>query len=134
MENKQLIHYESFHCNIHLKCNSSFFGNDYEVIKISDLEKELGYCYGSKQYIMRFIEILKNRVIRFLPDLNKVKIMLGLFDKNNVLHNIIIEIYCLINGMIKKEIEKYFYKTIFTIIEYKGKIVFIGNISFNGID
>ena len=109
--------------------------DDFEDIKISDLEKEIGYCYGSTQYIMSFIEMMKHRVIRLLPNLGDVTIMIGVFDRNNILHSLMIGAYNLINNILKREIyRKNFYKTIITIIKYKGEIVFIGDISFDGIE
>lgn len=133
MEDNNLIHYEHIHSKIKWKYSTKL--NDFEDIKISDLNREIGYCYGSNQYIMRFIEVLKDKVIRNLPELNEVKIILGIFDKNNILHRLMVEIYYLINDILKRaNIKKNFYKTIFTIIKYKGEVVFIGDISFDGIE
>jgi len=78
--------------------------------------------------------MLKHRVIRLLPDLNKVKIMIGVFDKDNVLHRLMVGAYYVICNILKRDVKKKsFYKTIFTIIEYNGDIVFMGNISFDGM-
>lgn len=133
MSNKKLIYYEQNFCKLHWKYTSALC-DDCELIKITDLKREIKCCYGSTQYIMSFIEVLKERIIRFLPELNKVKIILGVFDKDNMFHRLIIGAYYLINNMLKKEIsKKKFYKTIITIITYKGEIVFMGDISFDGI-
>lgn len=133
MTEKQLIHYEAIRCKVHWKY--VMLKNDFEDIKITELEREVGHCYGSKQYIMRFIEMLKHRIIRLLPDLSEVKIMLGVFDKNNMFHRLMVGAYYLISNILKREIgRKNFYKTIITIIKYKGEVVFIGDISFDGID
>lgn len=132
--NKQLICYESIHCKIHWKY-TTLLKDDFEDIKVSDIKRELGYCYNSNQYIMRFIETMKHRVIRFLPELKNVKIMLGVFDKNNLLHRLMIGAYYVICNILKREVQiKNIYKSIFTIIEYKGEVVFMGNLSFDGID
>ena len=134
MTGKQLICYEQVHCKIHWKY-TSLLKDNFEDIKISDLEKEIGYCYGSTQYIMSFIEMMKHRVIRLLPNLGDVNIMIGAFDRNNILHRLMIGAYNLINNILKREnYRKNFYKTIITIIKYKDEIVFIGNISFDGIE
>jgi hypothetical protein len=71
---------------------------------------------------MAFIETLKERVIRYLPELNEVKIILGVFDKNNMFHRLVIGAYYLISKMLNRENKKNFYKTI------------IGDICFNNID
>ena len=134
MSEKNLICYEKIHCNVKWKYKS-LLKDDFVIINTSDIEREINYCYGSTQYIMSFIELLKDRVIRLLPDLNKVKISIGIFDKDNLLHHLIIDVYYVICNILKKEIKlKKFYKTIFTIIEYENNIVFMGDISFDGIN
>jgi len=130
MQNKQLIHYEQ----LHWKYTTSL-KDDFEDIKVIDLQREIGYCYGSNQYIMGFIEMMKDRIIRLLPNLREVEIILGVYDRNNILHRLMVGTYYLICKILKRQInEKNFYKTIITIIKYKGEIVFMGNINFDGID
>ena len=42
--------------------------------------------------------------------------------------------YYTICNILKRDVKhRNFYKSIFTIIEYEGKIVFMGDISFDGI-
>jgi hypothetical protein len=133
MSGKKLICYEHVHYKLSWKY-TSFLNNDFEIINVSDIEREINYCNDSTQYIMSFIDMLKHRVIRLLPDLNKVKIMIGVFDKDNVLHRLMIGAYYVICNILKRDVKKKsFYKTIFTIIEYNGDIVFMGNISFDGM-
>ncbi len=133
MSEKMLICYQEIHYVLSWKYKS-FLKDDFEIIKVSDIKREIKYCYGSTQYIMRFIEILKDRVIRFLPNLNKVKIMVGLFDKNNILHRLMVGAYYVICNILKSNIKiKSFYKTIFTVIQYEGFVVFMGDISFDNI-
>jgi len=134
MPGKELICYENIYSKVHWKYKSSLKDN-YEIINISDIEREINYCKDSNQYIMTFIEMLKHRVIRLLPNLNKVKIMIGVYDEDNILHRLMIGAYYVICNMLRREIKiKNFYRTIFTIIEYEGQIVFMGNISFDGIN
>jgi len=133
MTEKEVICYQKIHCKLNWKYKS-FLKDDFEIISVSDIENEINYCYGSTQYIMRFIEMLKDRVIRFLPDLNEVKIMIGIFDKDNILHRLLVGAYYVICNILRQDVKKTnFYKTIFTVIEYKGDVVFMGNISFDGI-
>jgi len=108
--------------------------NDYEITNITDIVKEINFYYNSTQYIMAFIEMLKDKVIRLLPVLNKVQIIIGIFDKNNILHYLIVESYYIICNILQNEFKKRnFYKSIFTIIKYNNNIVFIGELSFDGI-
>jgi hypothetical protein len=133
MSGKKLICYEEIHYKLNWKYKS-LLKDDFEIINVIDIEREIKYCFDSTQYIMSFIEILKHRVIRLLPDLNKVKITIGVFDKDNVLHRLMVGAYYIISNILRREIKrKSFYKTIFTIIEYEGNIVFMGDISFDGI-
>jgi hypothetical protein len=133
MSEKKLIYYQQIHYVLNWKYKS-YLKDDFEIIKVSDIEREINYCYGSTQYIMRFIEMLKDRVIRFLRNLNKVKIMIGVFDKNNILHRLMVGAYYVICNILRSDIKsKNFYKSIFTIIEYEGRVVFMGEISFNNI-
>jgi hypothetical protein len=130
---EKIICYENTYYKLNWKYKS-LLKDDFEIINITDIEIEKNYCYNSTQYIMRFIEMLKHRVIRLLPNLNKVKIIIGLFDKNNIIHRLIVGAYCLICNILKKESKiKNFYKTIFTVIEYEGRVVFMGDISFDNI-
>ena len=133
MTEKKLICYEDIHYKLNWKYKS-LLKDDYVIINVTDIEREINYCYDSTQYIMRFIEMLKHRVIRLLPDLNKVKIMIGVFDKDNVLHRLIVGAYHVICKILRRDDKRIsFYKTIFTIIKYDGDIVFMGNISFDDI-
>ena len=134
MSEKSLICYQEIHSMLNWKYKS-FLKSDFEIIKVTDIKREINYCYDSTQYIMRFIEILKDKVIRLLPNLNKVKIMIGVFDKNNILHRLIIDAYYVICNILKSDLKIInLNKTIFTIVEYEGNVVFMGNISFDGIE
>lgn len=134
MSGKNLICYEEIHYVLNWKYKS-YLKDDFEIIKVTDIERVIKYCYDSTQYIMRFIEMLKDRVIRLLCNLNEVKIMIGVFDKNNILHRLMVGAYYVICNILRKDVKrKSFYKTIFTIIEYEGRVVFIGDLSFDGIN
>jgi hypothetical protein len=89
------ICYETVRCKLKWKYKS-FLNNDFEIIDVIDVEREMNYCFDSTQYIMAFINMLKHKVIRLLPDLNKVQISIGIFDKNNVLHRLMVGAYCII--------------------------------------
>jgi len=123
--------------NIYYKVNwkyKSLLKDEYEITNITDIVKEINFCYNSTQYIMVFIEMLKDKVIRLLPNLNKVQIIIGIFDKNNILHRLIVESYNIICNILQNEFkEKNFYKSIFAIIKYNSNIVFMGEINFDGI-
>jgi hypothetical protein len=133
MSSKQLIHYESLHCKVNFKY-TSYLKDDFEINGIEDIERNLSFCYGGEQYIKSFIDSLKDKVIKYLPQLNKVNFILAIFDKNNVMHRFIIATSEILRKMLGIERKINYYKSIFVIIEYDNKIVFTGNLNFEGIN
>lgn len=130
MTSKQMIHYENLHCKVNYKWKT-FLKDDFEIIDLKDIERERRYCYGEEQYIKSFIEVMKDKVIKKLPKLNKVKIMLGVFDKNNIMHRLIVSTFQMLCKILKIEKKINLYKSIIVIIEYEGQHVFTGNLNFD---
>jgi len=132
MQENQLIYYEHLFSKVHLKYKTSFPMSS--EIKLEDLYYEKEYCYGIDDYIKKFIEVIKDKVIRYLPNLKKVQIILGVFNNNNLFHHIIISVYNMMTKILKKElININLYKSIFVIIKYEGEQVFMGSLNFDGI-
>lgn len=133
MDKNKIIQYENLHCKVYWKYNS-WFQNDFEIIKLKDVWREECFCYGVDQYIRYFIDTIKEKVIRYLPKLEKVNIILTTFDKNNLLQRLIISVT---DNMIKllnlKSRMIDHYKSVFVIIKYDDKIVFLGNLCFQGL-
>ena len=99
-----------------------------------NLEKEIIYCKNDIDYIKCFIENIKEKVIRKCKNLNSVKIILAVFDKNNIFHKIMVVITTMIFDILKIKEKINLYKSIIVIIEYEGQSVFIGNLNFTGLD
>ena len=134
MEDNQLIYYENLHSKVQWKY-TSIFEDDFQIIKLEDVWREENYCYGIERYIKQFIEGIKERVIRYLPELEKVQIILAIFDKNNLFHRLAISVTDMIIKILNLKRKKLdYYKSIFVIIKYKGKNVFMGNLSFDGLE
>jgi len=116
--------------------NLSFFKNEIneDDIKLDNLEKEIIYCKNDVDYIKAFIEHIKEQVIKKCKNLNLVKIRLATFDKNNIIHKIIIVIANMMENLLKIKEKVNIYKTIFVVIEYEGQTVFIGGLNFAGLD
>ena len=137
MSSKQIIYYETLHWKINLK--KRVLQNDFDMINIKDnidlknIERKKSYCVGSDQYIKSFIEHIKEKVIKKLPNLNEVKIMIGIFDKNNIWHNILITTLKMLSSILKIDRIFKFHKSIFVVITYGNETVFVGNLNFNGI-
>lgn len=132
MQDKEIIYYETIGSKVHWRYKS-WLEDDFEIIKLEDVWREESYCYGVEQYIKDFAEGIKEKVIRYLPNLNDVDITFGIFDKNNLFHRLAILVVELTVKMLKRKmIDINFYTTIFVIIRYKDKTAFIGSLDFKG--
>lgn len=121
-------------CNV--RYNQSFFTNEFneDDIKLDNLEKELIYCKNEVDYIRSFIEHIKERVIKKCKNLSSVKIMLDTFDKNNLMHKIIIVITNMLQNLLQIKEKVNMYQSIFVVIKYEDEIVFTGSLNFTGLD
>jgi hypothetical protein len=121
-------------CNV--RYNMSFFKNviNEDDIKLDNLEEEIIYCKNDVDYIKRFIEHIKEKVIKKCKNLKSVKIMLATFDKNNLMHKIIIVITNMMHTLLKIKEKVNIYQSIFVVIEYEGRVVFTGGLNFTGLD
>jgi hypothetical protein len=133
MSSKQIIYYEDLHCKVNFKYKT-VLQDDFDIIDLKDIERENGYCIGSDQYIKQFIEVMKERVIKKLPVLNKVKIILAIFDKNNMWHRFMITTVKMLHTILKIERKINFYKSIFVLIKYDNEVIFTGDLNFEGIE
>lgn len=132
-QRKEIIYYERYGSKVHWKYKSSM-ECDFEIIKLEDVWKEESYCYGIEQYIKSFAECIKDKVIRYLPNLNEIQITFGVFDKNIWLHQFTISAIELLAKILNKKIKKEnYYKSIFIEIKYQGKVAFLGALDFNGL-
>ena len=118
-------------CNV--RYNRSFFKNEINenYIQLFDLEKEIFYCKNEVYYIKSFIDHIKEKVIKKCKNLSSVKIILATFDKNNILHKIIIAIATMMKNFLQIKEKINYYKSIMVIIEYEGQEVFMGGLNFN---
>lgn len=119
--------YESFGSKVYWKYNALL--TNYEITEVKDIWYEKGRCYSIEQYIKKFVECVKEKVIRKFPDLHKIEIKYGAFDKNNSFHRFVINAAKLIT---KKNKNKNYYKSIIIEIEYQGINVFFGSLNFDG--
>lgn len=120
-------------CNF--RYNMSFFKNVFNEhdIKLDNIEKEIIYCRNEIDYIKGFIEFIKERVIKKCKNLSSIKIMLATFDKNNMMHKIIIAITNMVTKLLQMKEKPNIYESIIVIIEYEGQTAFIGELNFTGL-
>jgi uncharacterized protein (DUF927 family) len=107
--------------------------NENNII-LDNLEKEIIYCKNDVDYIKGFIDHIKERVIKKCKNLSSVKIMLATFDKNNIIHKIMVVIANMMKNLLKIKEKVNIYKSIFVVIEYEGQTVFMGDLNFTGLD
>jgi hypothetical protein len=60
--------------------------------------------------------------------------MLATFDKNNLIHKLMVVITNMVWNLLKIKEKINLYKSIIVIIEYEGQYVFMGNLNFTGLD
>ena len=133
MQDKEIIYYETLHSKVHWKYKT-WLEDDFEIIKLEDVWREECLCYGVDQYINSFIEVMKERVIRYLPELEKVHVILATLDRNNLLHRLIISVSEMMIKILNLKPRKIdYYKSVFVIIKYDGKNMFMGDLSFDGL-
>jgi hypothetical protein len=113
--------------------NPSFI-EGFEIKSIEEVKRELIYCKNEEEYIRSFIEFIKENIIRQFNNLNKIRINISIIDIDNIIHNIIIKVYHMITKILNLKIKNInFYKSIFVIIYYEEKQIFLGGINFDGI-
>jgi organic radical activating enzyme len=74
-----------------------------------------------------------DNVIRNFNNLSEVTICLGIFDKDNILHNFIIKIANSLSHILKGKTLPNLYKSVFVVVEHENNIVFAGLVDFNGL-
>ena len=132
MTSNNLICYEDIHCKVKFRFKS-FLQDDFEIDDLTEIKREKHYCFGTDQYIRNFIGVMKDRVIRHLPCLNKVDIKLGILDKDNMWHRFIIATIEMLSKILGVKRKLKYYKSIFVIIRYENNVVFTGNLNFAGL-
>jgi hypothetical protein len=120
------------------------WSGNYIIDKISDEELQfLGEAKTPEQYFKRFIEIVKERVLKKLSDINYVKWHVKGFDETISLHYFTREVSKILEKYIKLELtKKYpqfvhhinnhkidFNKTLIVEITNNDKTIFIANIN-----
>ena len=120
----------------HFQYNPSFFQTEVNEnnVKVDNLERDTIYCKNDVDYINKFIEYIKDKVIKNCKNLGSVNIILATFDRNNIFHKIIVVVANTVRSLLKIKEKINIYKSIFVLIEYENQPVFMGNLNFNGLD
>ena len=104
-----------------------------DVIDFKEMWRETRQWRGIKQYVDQFVEDLKHNVIRTLPNLNKVDVIVSVFDSQNIFHHLaILAVQWWLGHATHTTLSNYD-KTIFIVIMYENKNVLVGTLKFDGL-
>ena len=123
------ICYRNMQCNVVYKLGFI----EYQDIRVEDLQEEIQYCRDIKDYIQRFVEFIKDNVIRKYKDLDKIRIRVKLFDKQNSIHRFVAAIADIIKQLLQIQDNIEMYKSILVYVFYGEERVFIGHVNFTGL-
>jgi hypothetical protein len=116
-------------CNIECESYQYFWEENYKINKISNFHKQIIECKTMNQYLNIIINFIKDEVIRKFPDINKLKIQISSINNDNIYHQIIMRVSKFICEKLK--IKEFNYnKSVFIIIWYEKKLIFMTNINF----
>lgn len=122
------LYYDVISCNY--TCNKNFYDKYYDVSTIKNVKHKIISFKSEDEYIKHFIRHLKEKVIRNFSNLNDLTIILNIFDKSNIIHNLILTVATLTIKFLKKKILVNPYKTIFVAVFHKNTIVFTSGVGF----
>ena len=97
-----------------------------EIKDISDLKQYRMKFKTELQYWYYVINHIKEKILIKLPNLRKARIYINTFDKNNIIHQFILNVTEFIANILKKPFV--LDKVILIYIQYENKIKFIGNV------
>ena len=106
---------------------------DHQIHKLDDIQQTIHKFKHTDDYIRHFIECIKERVIKPLPNLNFVQIQLQLFDKTNIIHRLFENVSKMLFYLLKIKSHMNMTKTIIAKITYEGTLVWQGGIDFTGM-
>lgn len=116
-------------CNVHATPGSY----DYYVNKIKNPIMKQYYFKTSDEYFKYIIDKLKDGILRTIPDLQFVNIQIHAFDKNNMLHRLIITVKNILHGLFTLREQIHLRKMAYIVIKYKNIPIFLGGTCFDGI-
>ena len=97
-----------------------------EIDRIEDLKQYRMKFKTEMHYWYYVINHIKEKILIKLPNLRKARIYINTFDKNNVIHQFILNVAEFISKIIKKPFV--LDQVIFIYVQYGNEIKFIGNV------
>ena len=122
-------------CYRHVKSKVTYkFGFlEHDLMKVEDLHNEICYCKNTVEYIKRFVEFIKENVVRKYKYLYGITFTVETFDKNNILHRLIVNVVDLLKELLRIKHEINLYESVVVNVYYGNKHVFMGQINFTGL-
>ena len=99
------------------------YTNPATLKQVHNLKHKRMFFKTEKAYLYYYINYLKENILMKLPELRKAKIYIKLFDKNNLIHQLIVSVNEFIQNALKLT---YSDKNIFIYVQYGNEIKFIG--------
>ena len=106
---------------------------DHSVERLENIQHEIRHLKTFDQYIHNFIDFIKQNVIKKVPNLHLLQISLNIFDSNNILHRLIVTVTNMLHDILKLKVRVGYEKSVFVIVTYEDKPLFVGGINFNGL-
>ena len=97
-----------------------------EIDRIEDLKQYRMKFKTEMHYWYYVINHIKEKILIKLPNLRKARIHINTFDKNNVIHQFILNVAEFISNILKKPFVMD--HVIFIYVQYGNEIKFIGNV------
>jgi hypothetical protein len=106
---------------------------NYNIDSISDVYMEHKFFKNSNHYILSFIDYMKENILKKCQNLNNVTIELLTYDKDNILHQLIVTVSLFIKDFLKLKHQSNFKKSVFVVVCDDNIILFTGVIDFSGV-
>ena len=106
---------------------------DHEIHKLDEVKHEICKFKNTDDYIRHFIECIKERVIKTLPNLQLVDIHLHIFDDTNIMHRLFKTAITMLFYLLKIKGRINMTKAIIATVTYEGKFIWQGGIDFTGM-
>ena len=87
-------------------------------------------CETLEQSIFTIIDVMKDYILKNIPNVKDAKIEVKHYDKSNELHIFIEKIY---NQVMKKEVKIDIKKSVFIMVYHEGKIIFVGQFMYENL-
>ena len=101
---------------------------DHDVERLENIHHKIRPYKDSDHYIKGFIDHIKHNVIKKFPNLSLIEIGISVFDKNNILHRLIVTVANMLQDILKIKGKFDTKNTVFVVVTYENKIVFAGTI------